>query len=69
MGGPRFEVAYGDTYKEAVNAASVFVHYDRYQWLVQKYPFVIVVDDDENSAAFEEAKQEWEDRENAKKEK
>ena len=55
----RFEVVYGNTYAEALKAEAVFVTYEQFLKLSEQCQFVIITDDDENEAAFEEAKQEY----------
>ena len=53
----KFEIFYGNSYKEALSQEGALVTYKEYLEYLQSYSFVIVAQDDEE--IFEEAKCEY----------
>lgn len=53
----KFEIFYGNSYKEALSQEGVLVTYEQYLEYLSRYDYVIVAQDDEE--IFEEAKLEY----------
>ena len=53
----KFEIFYGNSYKEALSQEGVLVTYEQYLEYLSRYEYVIVAQDDEE--IFEEAKIEY----------
>lgn len=53
----KFEIFYGNSYKEALSQEGVLVTYEQYLEYLSRYEYVIVAQDDEE--IFEEAKLEY----------
>lgn len=53
----KFEIFYGNSYKEALSQEGVLVTYEQYLEYLSHYEYVIVAQDDEE--IFEEAKLEY----------
>ena len=54
---PKFEIFYGNSYKEALGNPGVLVTYEQYLGYLECYSFVIVAQDDEE--IFDEAQYEY----------